>query len=319
MAISPQNYPRIEDAGNFLNGCLDDTQLVQHARKISAEEMSVFIRDAINKAEQKSGREILNIPDNAAPDDLKNIYYKAGKELFDYFRKYYGDPAATAFALINKHYKDVGVEQFKLRLLQKERMNSGWRYQFLAFECARHTGRFRSVSDIGSLEADFNAVVDINNGLKPLNLYVSIKNRSNTMGGQDWPKAIQALENIANADRNRVGPYLCVFGLAMQKSSRARLIKKKGGSNQSYSVNTEVWYANYFWPFFANYTYEEIMKFVLDILMELKRGEAGEIKSAIPDEVLLTFGNLCKEKRLINDDGIFDNPYNLLNFFCQSS
>jgi len=93
-------------------------------------------------------------------------------------------------------------------------MNSGWRYQFLALDCAQQSRRFKSVSDIGAAEADFNAVIEfVDKKKSALSLYVSIKNRSNTMGGQDWPKAIYALENVAKTDKNRTGPYCCVFGM----------------------------------------------------------------------------------------------------------
>jgi hypothetical protein len=40
------------------------------------------------------------------------------------------------------------------------------------------------------------------------------------MGGQDWPKAISALENVARSDKNRSGPYICVFGIAIDKGQR---------------------------------------------------------------------------------------------------
>lgn len=97
---TPQNYPRIDNASSLLNGCLDDEQLARHVSKISSEEMSAYIRTAILKAEQKSGREILNIPEDATHDRLQEIYDNAGKELFEYFRRYFGDPAATACELI---------------------------------------------------------------------------------------------------------------------------------------------------------------------------------------------------------------------------
>jgi hypothetical protein len=132
-----------------------------------------------------------------------------------------GDPASTAHQIYNKHYRVVGIEQFRNRTLQKERMNSGWRYQYLSVDCARESGRFVSVSDIGAAEGDFNAIIEFTDPtLQPLRLYVSVKNRSNTMGGQDWPKAIHALESVAIADKNATGPYCCVFGIAMERGQR---------------------------------------------------------------------------------------------------
>jgi len=315
--ISPQNYPRIADSNNPYYACLDDSELVCHLNKITGSEMNKFIIDAIKNAETKSGREILHIPEGTDEIRISKIYNLEGKTLFKYFRDYCGDPAATAHQLFNEHYSDVGIEQFRLRTLQKERMNSGWRYQFLAFDCARSSGRFRQVSDIGTAEADFNAVIDFNNQtLDPLSLYVSIKNRTNTLGGQDWPKAIQALEQVAITDRNRHGPYLCVFGMAMGQGRKNRSIKTNSKTHQPYSVNTEVWMANYFWPFFANFTYEEIMSLMLEVLLETKKDELpGKIE--VPPELLTAFGDCCKEQDLINDEGRFNNPKKLVAFFCR--
>lgn len=314
---SPQNYPRITDQRSQYFSCLDESKLITHPRKISQTEISRFITDAIRNAEIKSSREILNIPEGIDESQIQEIYFKEGKTLFRYFRDYCGDPAATAYQLFNEHYKDVCVDQFRLRTLQKERMNSGWRYQFLAFECARSTGRFRSVSDIGTAEADFNAEIEfIDKSNSPLSLYVSVKNRMNTLGGQDWPKAIQALEQVAINDRNRRGPYLCVFGLAMDQGKKSRTIKSNSKTKQAYSVNTEVWLANFFWPFFANYSYDEIMSFVLDVLLKTKK-DSLSIKIVVPDELIESFGKCCKEHGLIGEDGRFNNPKKLVEFFCR--
>lgn len=70
--------------------------------------------------------------------------------LFKYFVKYYGDPAATAYDCVGIHYSEVAQEQFRNRTIQKERMNSGWRYQFIARDCAIQSGRFKAISDIGA-------------------------------------------------------------------------------------------------------------------------------------------------------------------------
>lgn len=120
----PQNYPRIEDASSPYYGCLDDSQVVPHARKIPLEMMKSLIPPAIDNAGRKSRREILSIPLNATAEDLEDIYQRAGKELFKYFKRYCGDPAATAHQVYGKNYKAVGKEQFRKRTLQKERMNS---------------------------------------------------------------------------------------------------------------------------------------------------------------------------------------------------
>ena len=316
--IIAQHYPRIDDEESHYYGCLDDTTLVEHIQKISPEEMADFIVSSIDYAETKSGREILNIPADVTPEELEQIYQRQGLALFNYFIKYCGDPAATAHQLNGHHYKTVGIQQFRLRTLQKERMNSGWRYQFLAFESARTSGRFRSVSDIGAAEADFNAVIDYKTpGLVPLSLYVSVKNRTNTMGGQDWPKAIQALEQVASTDRNRRGAYLCVFGVAMDPSRRPRLIKHASKTNLPYSVNTEVWFANYFWPFFTNYSYQELMDLVLDVLMETKPPELATMVE-IPDELIEYFGYHCGRLDLIDENGYFNDPHRLVRLFCRA-
>jgi hypothetical protein len=106
------------------------------------------------------------------------------------------------------------------------------------------------VSDLNAIEADFNAIIKYKHTNDKLSIYVSVKNRSNTMGGQDWPKAIIALENAALSDKNRDGYYICVFGIAMEK--RLRNIKAGRHNKTPYSTNTEVWNSDFFWPFFAS-------------------------------------------------------------------
>ena len=53
------------------------------------------------------------------------------------------------------------------------------------------------------------------------------------MKGQDWPKAIKALEDVARTDKNRTGPYLCVFGIVIEKGQRT--IKRNAKSKSAYS------------------------------------------------------------------------------------
>jgi hypothetical protein len=312
----PQNYPRIQDETSRYVGCLDDEQLAQHADRIPLDHLKKLIRDAIINANQKSSRAILALEPETTPEEIARVYKNEGRKLFAYFRRYCGDPASTAHQLYGKSYRDVANEQFRNRTLQKERMNSGWRYQFLATGCAQESGRFNSVSDIGNAECDFNAVVDFREkGKGHLTLYVSVKNRSNTMGGQDWPKAIQSLENFAKLDKNRVGPYCCVFGIAMDRGSRYIKIEKK--SESPYSVNTEIWLSDFFWPFFANYSYEEIMSTVLDVLMESAVPDALATQLDVPVPLVESFGEACRQKGLINEQGLFHDPYKLVAFFCQ--
>lgn len=240
------------------------------------------------------------------------------KKLFQYFRKYFSDPAATAHQLFGRSYRDVGKEQFRNQTLQKERMNSGWRYQYLVIECAHQSRRFRRISDIGAAEADFNAVIDYQDASKrPLSLYVSVKNRSNTLGGQDWPKAILALEKMASEDKNRVGHYCCVFGIVMERGQR--VIRRVSKTKQPYSVNTEIWLSDFFWPFFTNYSYEEIMSAVLDVLLDTSQPTPLSTELEIPEDVLESFGRQCKKAGLIDGNGVFNDPYKLVKLFTKNT
>ena len=327
LMTTAQAYPRITDENDNFYGCLDESTLVPHTYKIGQERLKELIESAITNANSKSSRAILSIPFDTTQEEIDKTYEKEGRELFKYFKKYCGDPASTAFEIFNKHYKQVAKEQFRNRTLQKQRMNSGWRYQYLAKECAQESRRFRSVSDIGAAEADFNATIEfLDKALGFLNLYVSIKNRSNTMGGQDWPKAIAALEEVAKSDKNKIGPYCCVFGLAMERGFRN--IKVKKGTKIPHSSNTEVWYSDFFWPFFANYSYKDIMTAVLDVLISVEPGNDEELSSLeeievanpeeieVPELLIKSFGKSCEKAELVDSSGRFNNPHKLVSFFC---
>ncbi len=310
MAIVPQRYPR--DEGGFL----DADCLPPHKTRISADQLKTIIRQAIVKAGKKSSRAILEIPDDTTDDERSAIHQAKGRQLFEYFRRYYGDPATSAFDCYGRHFSIVAREQFRNQTLQKERMNSGWRYQYIAKDCAVQSHRFTTVSDIGAAEADFNATIEINGTNDALNIYVSIKNRMNTMGGQDWPKAIQALEDVARTDKNRAGPYLCVFGIVIEKGQRS--IKRNAKSKSAYSVNTEVWLSDFFWPFFANYSYPEIAKAVLEVLMQDGARLKVDQEQAVPDELVEAFGDECRKRGLLDDAGNFNDPQRLVDLFCNS-
>lgn len=312
--ITTQSYPRIEDSNRSDVGCVDDTQLIPHQKKFVDEEFKQLIREAILYAGQKSRREILQIPSNAAPAEIEKLLVREGKELFRYFHKYVGDPAATAHQLHGKHYRNVAIEQFRNRTLQKERMNSGWRYQRLSVRAAQASGRFKSVSDISAAEGDFTAVIEFLDGKRQLNLYVSVKNRRNTMGGQDWPKAIAALERHAQQDKNRVGPYCCVFGIAMDRGQRYIKVDQRTG--RPHSDNTEIWLSDYFWPFFTNTTYEEIMRLVLEVLTEDHSAAALSTEVEVPETLIESFGSQCRTASLIDENGFFNDPFKLVQFFC---
>ncbi len=313
--ISPQSYPRIEDEGARFNGYLDESRLVPHGHRISREELKDIILASIEYAAGKSSRQILNVPESATDDEANRIYRSEGRKLFTYFKNYYDDPASAAYQYLGKHYSEVATEQFRNRILQKQRMNSGWRYQYIAEETARQSGRFLSVSGIGMAEADFNAqIIQADPSNRTVNIYVSVKNRSNTLGGQDWPKAIQALEQVARTDKNRDGPYICVFGIAMEKGQRR--IKVIGRTKTPHSFNTEVWLSDFFWPFFANYSYEEIISEVLHTLMEAGPPDPATASISLPEVLLEAFGQRCRQYRLLDADGLFNDAGRLVQLFC---
>lgn len=306
MAIGPiQHYPRDD------SGLLEEAALRPHTRKLSGQELRDVIVAAIDYANGKASRAILNIPDGTPEEEVRKKYRTSGRDLFRYFVRYCGDPASTAHQCNRRHYKDVAREQFQNRTLQKERMNSGWRYQHIAKDGAARSSRFTSVSDIGTLEADFNATIKYLNRSGDLTIYVSVKNRENTMGGQDWPKAILALEAMARKDKNRAGDYICVFGIAMQCGQRHM---KKSAGGAWHSNNTEVWRSDFFWPFFINMSYQELIRSILQVLMETEKPET--LNLSVPDELLESFGDCCREKQLLDEDGCFNDPYKLVTLLC---
>lgn len=301
-----QSYLRDAD------GFLIESELQPHMRRLSEQELAGVIADAIAYANQKSSRAILNVQEDTPAPQVLAEYRKSGVGLFQYFLHYCGDPASTAHQCYGQHYREVAKEQFRNRTLQKERMNSGWRYQYIAKDAASRSGRFISVSDIGTAEADFNASIRYRTDRGVLTIYVSVKNRTNTMGGQDWPKAILALENVAITDKNRQGHFLCVFGIAMEKGDR--LIKSNQKTGVPHSSNTEIWKSDFFWPFFTNLTYEEIMRAVLRVLISTQKSEMVDVP--IPDELLESFGDCCRKASLLDDEGRFNDPYKLVSLFC---
>ena len=313
--ISPQSYPRIEDEGDRFQGYLDESRLAPHVHKISRGELKRIILASIEYSSAKSSRQILNVPEGATEEQKNRIYTREGKKLFGYFSQYYDDPASAAYQCLDKYYSEVASEQFRNRILQKQRMNSGWRYQYIAEETARQSGRFLSISGIGTAEADFNAQISQSDlSRRPVNIYVSVKNRSNTLGGQDWPKAIQALEQVARSDKNRDGPYICVFGIAMEKGQRR--IKVIGKTKSPHSFNTEVWLSDFYWPFFANYSYEEIISAVLHTLMEAGPPDQATTSISLPEKLLESFGQSCREYHLLDSEGRFNDAEKLVQLFC---
>ena len=119
MAIIPQDYPRDE------KGFLDVSRIAPHTSKIAFDDLKVIIQQAILRANKKSSRAILHIEPDALADDKQKMYRLKGKKLFEYFKRYYGDPATTAYDCLGRHYTSIAREQFRNQTLQKERMNSG--------------------------------------------------------------------------------------------------------------------------------------------------------------------------------------------------
>ncbi len=303
--MTVQQYPRLK------NDLLDDKELVSHEQKIPSEQLKAIIVAAIETAGRKSSRAILNLPENASAEDVTKTYTKEGRALFRYFVKYCGDAATTALQCTGRKYSEVAREQFRNRTLQKERMNSAWRYQYIAKDAVAASKRFETVSDIGLAEADFNAVIKYKRRKARLSVYVSVKNRSNTMGGQDWPKAIAALERVASGDKNRDGDYICIFGLSVERGLR---LMKANKARVPFSYNTELWFADFFWPFFSNYSYEEIARLVLDVLIASETQHTSS--EDVPQELLDSFRKCCEEKNLLDENECFVDPYRLVEFFC---
>lgn len=303
-----QHYPRTVD--DFL----DDSILRPHTIKLTLDQLKPLIVTAITAANLKSGQTILSIPSEASAAEAAIIYLKEGRKLLKYFKDYCTDPASTAHQVVGKNSKDVGRDLFIRRTLQKERMNAGWRYQYLTIYCARETHRFESVSDLGLAEADFSARIERQDKQGEfVNLYVSVKNRKNTIGGQDFPKAVQALEHVANADKNRIGPYCCVFGIAMDRGDRQI---RRNRQNKPHSLNTEVWLSDYFWQFFTNFTFEEMMLAVLDVMENYTVEQNLSTEIAAPEELLEAFHQACLQQGLVTGDGVFDDARRLVRFFC---
>ena len=140
---------------------------------------------------------------------------------------------------------------------------------------------------------------------------MSVKNRSNTLGGQDWPKAIQALEQVARTDRNRDGPYICVFGIAMEKGPR-RI--KVIGRTKPHTLSTQN-LSDFFWPFFANYSYEEIVSEVLHTLRRPARPTLRLQASHCLKSCWKPLANVGRYS-LLDSDGRFNDADRLVQLFC---
>lgn len=304
--LIPQKYPRDSE------GLLDISKLASHRKSLTKSSLKKIVEAAIKYADSKASEDVFRAVAEPSSENRRRTAGASGSELLRHFQKYCIDPAQTALDTHGLHYSEVAVELAKNRLIQVMRMNVGWRYQYIAKDTASRTGRFLHISDLGGQESDFNAVTVMNNG-DQLAIYVSVKNRTSTMGGQDWPKAIAALEKIAVEDRNRGGAYICVFGMAIEKGQRN--IKKSNKSKQPHSMNTEHWMADFFWPFFSNKSFDEIAKAVL-IVLKSKNRKAKDKDDFVPKDVIDSFGAECRKYGLVNENGVFHDEIGLVEFLC---
>jgi hypothetical protein len=151
----PQKYPRIDEPHKFA-GYLDNSKLAPHKKIVPADLLKKIIERSVEYASKKSSRAILEIPESASDEQVREIYLKEGRSLLAYFRKYYGDPASTAYECEGRHFSEIAKEQFHSRTLQKERMNSGWRYQRIAYQCASLTNQAVLAREIAGLEPELN-------------------------------------------------------------------------------------------------------------------------------------------------------------------
>ena len=97
---------------------------------------------------------------------------------------------------------------------------------------------------------------------------------------------------------------------------RTTSVKNEQKTKIPYSVNTEVWLADFFWPFFTKHSYEEIVKAVLAVLPEV--GEQDGIGVEVPRELLDTFGECCKVSGLLDKNGCFNDAFRLVELFVRS-
>jgi len=292
-----QPYPRDAD------GLLKLDLLPEGKTRISEVILRDAISDAIHKANKKSSRDPVLDELNTGAERANQT---AAKRLFALFRNYSADPAEASVHILGRTPYDIVTEIYRSLLEKRLRMNAGWRYQFLAEELASKSERFERVSGLGTRE-DFTVIVRLKNGSE-VNVYVSVKNRRDTISGKDYPAVITRMEAEPSNDRNRVGPYLIVIALAIHPGKNRSRMRNK--DKQLISENFELWPANFFWPFVAGVSYETIMAAVAS---QIKRVALP----SLPVEVSDYFEQLCREAGLLQD-GAFHDQGALLKLFCRS-
>lgn len=92
-----------------------------------------------------------------------------------------------------------------------------------------------------------------------------------------------------------------------------RYIKVENATGRPYSINTEVWLSDYFWPFFSDFSYQEMIHTVLNVLLEVSKPDT--LEDVIPERLLSAFGTSCAEHHLVDANGYFHDAQKLVDFF----
>jgi hypothetical protein len=280
----------------------DVSSMAHNASPLNETKLRAAIERSIVKADEKSMRSMLDERDGSGGSAPK----RAGQKLFQIFKRYCEDPATAPAKFAARSVDEVASEIFLTQESNNSRMNAGWRYQFLAIELARlHGSRFTAVNG-GNMEADIHAICPLKNG-RDLHLYISIKNRSNTISGSRRRAAYTELETYANADKNRAGgPYLAVVGITIEHGDR---------SQSSYSNNIETWKSDFFWPFFSGRSYKDIMLAVGRVLGQEKSKLEVIAAKKLPVQTLAEFIAQCSRAGLLKNEKTFKDASDLVDFF----
>ncbi|GAI20187.1 unnamed protein product, partial [marine sediment metagenome] len=92
-----------------------------------------------------------------------------------------------------------------------------------------------------------------------------------------------------------------------------RIIRRSQKTGNAYSINTELWFSDFFWPFFSNYSYEEVAKFVLEVLLATQEQNLA-VSEDVPQELVESFEECCREANLLNKHDRFNDAYKLVEF-----
>jgi len=295
-----QNYPR------DLKDLLDGSKLAPHKRILSKEEIDESIEIALKRSETKAKKEILKIGDDWSEDQIKEAYVNVGESLFKYWRKGYVCPATSAMDYAGKTYQEIAREIFPFQMKKKLSMNAGWFYQYLAFELARRSGRFLSITEEGINETDLVLTLEILNASSPLTIYMQIKNRVSTVSGSAWQGIIEGLEKKVIPLKNRTGPYIVVFGFSMDHGKNRKARRD--------SINCEFWLSDYYWKNLSNISYVDMAQSVGNKFEKMHTKLTQQI---LPDESIEAFGEEFKKYNLLLSDNMTLKERTILtNFYC---